>query len=83
MRDRIKAMRTAFVQQLKAKVPQQDFSFVEHQNGMFSFSGLSKPQVERMRSEFSVYAVDSGRICVAALNTGNLEAVVNAVSAVL
>jgi aromatic-amino-acid transaminase len=83
MRDRIKAMRTAFVQQLKVKVPQQDFSFVEHQNGMFSFSGLSKPQVERMRSEFSVYAVDSGRICVAALNTGNLEAVVNAVSAVL
>lgn len=83
MRDRIKAMRTAFVTQLKSKAPGRDFSFVEHQNGMFSFSGLSKPQVERLRNEFSVYAVDSGRICVAALNTGNLETVVNAVSAVL
>lgn len=83
MRDRIKAMRALFVQKLKVKAPAQNFGFVAQQNGMFSFSGLSKPQVERMRGEFSVYAVDSGRICVAALNEKNIDAVVEAIAAVL
>jgi len=83
MRDRIKAMRQSFVAKLKARLPAQDFSFVAHQNGMFSFSGLSQPQVARLKSEFSVYAVDSGRICVAALNTRNIDTVVEAIAHVL
>ncbi len=83
MRDRIKRMRALFVEKLKAAAPQHDFSFVARQNGMFSFSGLSKAQVERMRAEFSVYAVDSGRICVAAMNEKNIDTVVAAISAVL
>ena len=83
MRDRIKRMRVLFVEKLKVAAPDHDFSFVARQSGMFSFSGLSKAQVERLRSEFSVYAVDSGRICVAAMNEKNLDAVVQAVAAVL
>ena len=83
MRDRIKAMRQSFVAKLKTRLPAQDFSFVAHQNGMFSFSGLSQAQVARLKSEFSVYAVDSGRICVAALNTRNIDTVVEAIASVL
>lgn len=83
MRDRIKRMRALFVEKLRAKAPSHDFSFVARQNGMFSYSGLSKAQVERLRSEFSVYAVDTGRICVAAINEKNIDAVVDAVAAVL
>jgi aromatic-amino-acid transaminase len=83
MRDRIKAMRQSFVAKLKTRLPAKDFSFVAHQNGMFSFSGLSQAQVARLKSEFSVYAVDSGRICVAALNTRNIDTVVEAIASVL
>ncbi len=83
MRDRIKAMRQSFVAKLKTSLPAKDFSFVAHQNGMFSFSGLSQAQVARLKSEFSVYAVDSGRICVAALNTRNIDTVVEAIASVL
>lgn len=83
MRDRIKRMRTLFVEKLAVAAPGHDFSFVTRQNGMFSFSGLSKEQVARMRTEFSVYAVDSGRICLAAMNEKNVDAVVAAVAAVL
>lgn len=83
MRDRIKAMRQSFVSKLKAKLPNHDFSFVAHQNGMFSFSGLTQAQVARLKTEFSVYAVDSGRICVAALNTRNIDTVVDAIAHVL
>jgi len=83
MRDRIKAMRQSFVAKLKARLPAQDFGFVERQNGMFSFSGLNQPQVARLKYEFSVYAVDSGRICVAALNTRNIDTVVEAIAHVL
>ncbi|MDE3009320.1 MAG: aspartate/tyrosine/aromatic aminotransferase [Pseudomonadota bacterium] len=83
MRDRIKRMRALFVERLRAKAPSHDFSFVARQNGMFSYSGLNKAQVERLRSEFSVYAVDTGRICVAAMNEKNIDAVVDAVAAVL
>jgi aromatic-amino-acid transaminase len=83
MRVRIREMRKAFVQKLKEKAPAHDFDFVIQQRGMFSYSGLTKPQVERLRSEFSIYAVDTGRICVAALNSGNIDAVVDAVAKVL
>jgi aromatic-amino-acid transaminase len=83
MRVRIREMRQALVQKLKDKVPSQDFDFVIKQRGMFSYSGLTKAQVERLRSEFSVYAVDTGRICVAALNSRNIDAVVDAIGKVL
>jgi len=58
-------------------------SFITRQRGMFSYSGLTKPQMERLRNEFGVYGVDSGRICVAALNTRNIDGVVAAIAAVL
>ena len=83
MRVRIREMRQALVEKLKAKAPGQDFDFVIKQRGMFSYSGLTKAQVERLRSEFSVYAVDTGRICVAALNSRNIDAVVDAIGKVL
>ncbi|RZI40969.1 aspartate/tyrosine/aromatic aminotransferase [Herbaspirillum sp. HC18] len=83
MRVRIREMRQALVQKLKDKVPAQDFEFVIRQRGMFSYSGLTKAQVERLRNEFSVYAVDTGRICVAALNSRNIDAVVDAIAKVL
>ena len=83
MRVRIKAMRQAFVDQLKAKAPAHDFSFVVQQRGMFSYSGLTKAQVERLKNEFSIYAVDTGRICVAALNSRNIDRVIDAIAKVL
>ena len=72
MRDRIKAMRVALSDGLKAAGVAQDVSYITQQVGMFSYSGLSKPQMERLRGEFGVYGVDSGRICVAALNLHNI-----------
>jgi aromatic-amino-acid transaminase len=83
MRVRIKAMRQAFVDQLKAKAPAHDFSFVVQQRGMFSYSGLTKAQVERLKNEYSIYAVDTGRICVAALNSRNIDRVIDAIAKVL
>lgn len=72
MRVRIKAMRQALVDGLKAAGVQQDMSFMIEQIGMFSYSGLSKEQMQRLRSEFGVYGTDTGRICVAALNSQNI-----------
>jgi aromatic-amino-acid transaminase len=83
MRDRIKAMRRILVDRLHARVPGADFSFMLKQRGMFSYSGLTKAQVERLRAEHSIYAIDTGRICVAALNTKNVDAVVDAIASVL
>jgi aromatic-amino-acid transaminase len=83
MRARIKQMRGELVAQLKAAGVQQDFSFVARQRGMFSYSGLTSDQVDRLRQDHGVYAVSSGRICVAALNEGNLEHVVQAIASVL
>ena len=83
MRQRIKLMRQLLADKLVAAGVQQDFSFITRQRGMFSYSGLSKPQMERLRDEFGIYGVDSGRICVAALNTGNIDAVVSAITQVL
>jgi aromatic-amino-acid transaminase len=83
MRVRIKEMRQALVDKLKGKAPKHDFDFVIKQRGMFSYSGLTKAQVERLRNEYSIYAVDTGRICVAALNSGNIDYVADAIANVL
>jgi aromatic-amino-acid transaminase len=82
MRQRIRSMRVAMVEQLAA-LGAGDFSFVARQRGMFSYSGLSSAQVERLKSEFAIYAVGTGRICVAALNSGNLSAVTSAIAKVI
>jgi aromatic-amino-acid transaminase len=82
MRVRIKQMRTLLVEKLQAAGVAQDLSFITRQKGMFSYSGLSAPQMQRLRSEFGIYGVDSGRICVAALNTKNIDAVAKAIAAV-
>jgi aromatic-amino-acid transaminase len=83
MRNRIRSMRLALVSRLKETVPDQDFGFVAEQQGMFSFSGLDLAQVRRLRQDFSIYAVDSGRICIAALNEQNLGRVVDALAQVM
>jgi aromatic-amino-acid transaminase len=83
MRVRIREMRQALVEKLKAQAPNHNFDFVIKQRGMFSYSGLTKAQVDRLREEYSIYAVDTGRICVAALNSGNIDYVVGAIAKVL
>jgi aromatic-amino-acid transaminase len=83
MRQRIGAMRAAFVEGLVAEGITRDFSFIKRQRGMFSFSGLSVEQVHRLRSEFGLYIVDSGRICVAAMNDRNLKPICSAIAKVL
>ena len=83
MRQRIKQMRQLLADKLAAAGVAQDFGFITRQRGMFSYSGLSKAQMERLRNEFGVYGVDSGRICVAALNSGNIDRVVAAIAKVL
>jgi aromatic-amino-acid transaminase len=81
MRDRIKLMRKALVDKVQSKKPGYDISFVLRQRGMFSYSGLSKEIVDKLKSDYSIYAVDSGRICVAALNNKNVERVAEAIAA--
>jgi aromatic-amino-acid transaminase len=83
MRERIKAMRQALVEGIQRRVPGANFGFVLRQRGMFSYSGLTKDQVARLRQTFSIYAIDSGRICVAALNSKNIDYVAEAVAKVL
>ena len=83
MRDRIKVMRRELVAKVRAIRADFDLSFVVQQRGMFSYSGLSKEQVERLRQEFSVYAIDSGRICVAALNSKNIDYAARAIASVI
>ena len=83
MRERIREMRELLVKKLASRAPGQDFDFVRRQRGMFSYSGLSKTQVHRLRDEFSIYAIDTGRICVAALNSKNIEYVADAIASVL
>ena len=73
MRDRIKTMRQRFVDLLKEYGAEQDFSFIIEQNGMFSFSGLSPEQVDRLKDEFAIYAVRSGRINVAGITEDNIR----------
>ncbi len=83
MRVRIKEMRQKLVDGLKAAGVTQDMSFITTQIGMFSYSGLSKEQMIRLRSEFGVYGTDTGRMCVAALNSKNIDHVCKAIAAVM
>ena len=83
MRERILAMRRSLHALLSAKRPERDFGYFLSQRGMFSYTGLSAEQVDRLRGEFGVYLVRSGRMCVAGLNTGNVERTATAMAAVL
>ena len=83
MRLRIRGMRLQMVELLSKKAPGHDFSFVARQRGMFSYSGLTVEQVARLRTEFGIYALDTGRICVASLNQRNIEAVTDAIVQVI
>ncbi|HET7033748.1 MAG TPA: amino acid aminotransferase, partial [Casimicrobiaceae bacterium] len=83
MRNRIKLMRALLVERLHERVPGADFRYMLEQRGMFSYSGLTKLQVQRLREEFGIYAVDTGRICVAALNQHNVDYAAEAISKVI
>ncbi len=83
MRMRIKEMRQKLVDGLTAAGVQQDMSFMTDQIGMFSYSGLSKDQMVRLRTEFGVYGTDTGRICVAALNSQNVDYVCESIAKVM
>jgi aromatic-amino-acid transaminase len=83
MRVRIKAMRQKLVDGLKAAGVKQDMSFITQQIGMFSYSGLGKDQMVRLRNEFGVYGTDSGRMCVAALNSKNINHVCASIAKVI
>ena len=83
MRVRIKAMRQKLVDGLTAAGVQQDMSFITSQIGMFSYSGLSKDQMVRLRSEFGIYGTDTGRMCVAALNSKNIDYVCASIAKVV
>ena len=83
MRDRIKQMRTAPVSELSAAGVQGDLSYITRQKGMFSYSGLNATQMQRLRSEFGVYGTDTGCICVAALNSKNIDYVCQAIAKVI
>ena len=83
MRERIKSIRKQLAEGLKARGVTRDLSFVTQQRGMFSYSGLTTAQVERLQKDYGIYAVSSGRICVAALNSKNIDYVCDAVAAVL
>lgn len=83
MRERIKTTRRQLVAKIRAMRSDFDFNFVVWQRGMFSYSGLTREQVRRLREEHSVYAIDNGRICVAALNSKNIDYVARAIASVL
>jgi len=83
MRERILAMRRSLHGVLSAKRPGRDFGYFLSQRGMFSYTGLSAAQVDRLREEFGVYLIRSGRMCIAGLNTGNVERTAEAMAAVL
>ena len=83
MRLRIRAMREALVQRLGSAGVKRDMGFIQQQKGMFSYSGLSAAQMQRLRTEFGIYGLDSGRICVAALNERNIGPVVAAIAKVV
>ncbi len=83
MRDRIKMMRCLLIEKIRGLRADFDLSYVIEQRGMFSYSGLTKEQVGRLRAEYSIYALDSGRVCVAALNSRNIDYVAKAIANVL
>jgi aromatic-amino-acid transaminase len=83
MRERIDAMRRRLADSLQQRFPERGFDIIKRQKGMFSYSGLTAREVERLRADHEIYAVDTGRICVAALNEGNIDRVIGAIEAVL
>jgi aromatic-amino-acid transaminase len=83
MRDRIKAMRSALVAGLQTAGVSRDFGFITDQGGLFSYTGLTAQQMQALRADHAVYGLDSGRICIAALNEANIERVSKAIAAVL
>jgi len=83
MRERIREMRSAFVRAMKERCPDRDFSFIAHQKGMFSFSGLNRMQVDELRAKHSIYIVGSGRINVAGINGQNIGTLCDAIASVM
>ena len=83
MRERIIAVRATLVAKLKEHAPKSNFDFILAQRGMFSYTGLTHAQVQRLRDEYSIYVVDTGRICVAALNSRNVDAMAHAIATVI
>ena len=83
MRARIQKMRQMFVEQMKQRCPERDFSFIARQQGMFSYSGLTRLQVDELRNKHSIYIVNSGRINVAGINERNLRPLCDAIASVL
>jgi aromatic-amino-acid transaminase len=83
MRERIRAMRIELHRVLAERMPGRDFAYFLNQRGMFSYTGLSPEQVDRLREEFAVYVLRSGRMCVAGLNSGNVQATARAMATVL
>ena len=83
MRTRIQAMRRQLFDVLTAKLPGRDFNYFLTQRGMFSYTGLSPEQAEQLKDEFGVYILRSGRICVAGLNSRNVNATAEAFAAVM
>ena len=83
MRDRINGMRQRFVSSMKAQGVDRDFSFINQQRGMFSFSGLTKAQVQQLREKYSIYIVGSGRINVAGMTEQNMDRLCTAIASVL
>ena len=83
MRERIKTMRKALVEGVQKRVPGADWSFILRQRGMFSYTGLTQEQVRRLREENSIYTIDTGRVCVAALTTKNVDYVADAIAKVI
>ncbi len=83
MRERIRTVRKNLVAKLNELAPHADFEFMLRQRGIFSYSGLTKEQVGRLRDEFSIYALDTGRINVAAINSRNIDAVAKAIATVI
>lgn len=83
MRSRIRAMRQGLADKLRERGVKQDFSFITKQRGMFSYTGLSVAEVERLKTDYGIYALSTGRICVAAINSHNIDFVADAIAAVL
>ena len=83
MRTRILAMRQELVKVLSTEMPERNFDYLLNQRGMFSYTGLSAAQVDQLREEFGVYLIASGRMCVAGLNTANVQRVAKAFAAVM
>jgi aromatic-amino-acid transaminase len=83
MRVRILEMRSLFTRRLQELLPERDFSFIQDQRGMFSYSGLAKELIVELREKYHIYAIESGRICVAAMNTKNMDYICSSIAAVV